>query len=257
MSRYTCYPITQFDSSGYAAWNCVAATTAELVDMVTVGRVRVSAAAIRNASGVRDQRGLLLSEAADAAVRLTGVVLQPRFLKGDGTQRGKLRDLVAAGRPLSVMIDTNVTAGTDFRTGGRTYTFRGLHQVSVRLYRWQELEKPHAEFDVEDPGDQPDQSWRFWPADLLYRAAERAGGGGIWILMARDTEGVTRYARQRARFRARPTTASADLGPVRIGKGYFVKETGRGGTWLRANGTKAVGWHHTGAHGWVKGEALA
>jgi hypothetical protein len=266
--RYVGTRITQFDGSAYASVNCVAASTAALIEIVTVGRIRVSAASIRRASGESRAVGLSLTEAADAAVKLTGVVLEPRYLLADGSQRAKLQAIVAAGRPVAVTIDTNVTADTSYRTGGRTYTFRGRHEVPVAAVRAVPANgacqcslgsaKPHGEYFVDDPGDQPDAGWRWWPADLLYRAAEKASGGGIWLLVGRDTEGVTRTARiSAARFRMRPDITAPDAGKARLGRGYYVIQTTRGGAYKPGK----VGWHQvkkrTGTTAWLRGDALA
>jgi hypothetical protein len=260
--RYRCERIEQFDGSAFASWNCVSAGSAELVDMATVGRIRLDAAAVRRASGVTARRGLSLTEAADAVVRLThgAVILEPHYFEADGTARGKVQARVAAGQPLGIVIDTNITAGTPFRTGGATYTFRGNHFVTIAAYRWQAIEKPHAEFFVEDPG-RPDQSWTWWPADLLYRAAEAVQGGRIWVLTARDTEGVTRVTRAKGKVRREPELTAPAIASFGIGHRYLVTDTLRGGPWPRANGTKAFGWHHVrrsdGSRGYIRGDRLA
>lgn len=256
--RYLCDPIGQIDGSNYEQLNCVAAGAAELADIATMGRLRLSGADVRRASDVTSPRGLALNEAASAVVELTNgqVILEPQYLDADGMQRTRLRNRVASGRAVGIVYDAAHTYGTPQATN----FFRGRHFAVIGAYRWRADEEPHAEFYVEDPGTTK-AGWRWWPAGLLYRAAESASGGGIWVLAAQDTEGVTRRARAKGNLRERPEVDSADIGNVRIGKSYHVIQTTRGGRWKRADGTWAYGWAQTrkksGRLAWIKGESLA
>lgn len=251
--RYVSDPISQFDGSTFQSENCVPTAAAVLADIATVGRIRLSGADVRRASGINAHRGLYQGEAADAVVALThgGVILESQLLEGDGSQRSRLQNRVVAGQPVGVVIDTHVTADTDFRTGGATYTFRGLHEIVVASFR---LTDTHAEFYVFDPG-RVGRSWTWWPAGLLYRAAEQGGAGGIWVFSARDTEGVTRQARAKGFIRATPALTAPSKGRVVVGRRYFVQATTRGGAWPRGAG-KAFGWHKV-ATGFIRGDRLA
>jgi hypothetical protein len=250
--RYVGDKIGQIDGTSYEQLNCVAAVTAALIDIATVGRVRVTPAQMRKASGVTARRGLTLSEAADAAVRLTGIVLEPRFLSGDGTQRGRLRDRLVAGQALGLVYDADVTYGTPDATN----YFRGNHMAVFGAYAWTD----HAQLYGDDPGT-TQAGWRWWDFGRMCRAAEKVGGGGIWVLLARDTEGVTRYVRQQAAFRMEPRVDAPAAGQALLGRSQLVLATRRGGPWQRADGTTAVGWHYvqkrTGTRAWLKGLALA
>jgi hypothetical protein len=251
--RYVSDPISQFDGSTFQSENCVPTSAAVLADIATVGRIRLSGADVRRASGVASHRGLYQSEAADAVVALTHgqVILESQFLEGDGSQRTRLQNRIVAGQAVGLVIDTHVTAGTDFRTGGPTYTFQGLHEVVAASFR---LTDGHAEFFIFDPGRRG-RGWTWWPASLLYRAAEQGGAGGIWVFAARDTEGVTRQARARGVIRAAPALTAASKGRVVVGRRYFVQATTRGGAWPRGKGT-AYGWHKVAA-GYIRGDRLA
>lgn len=245
------------NSYTYDQEDCVAAAAAALIDIATVGRLRFTATDVRRASGVTARRGLYLTEAADATVRITSgqVILKPEYLPGDGQQRGKLRNRLVAGQALAIVYDAALTHGTSDATN----QFRGRHAAVFAGYRWREVEKPHAELYGDDPGTSR-AGWRWWDATLMYRAAEAASNGGIWILAARDTEGVTRIGRATGNIRAQAEVASADIGNVRIGRTYKVVSTVRGGPWSRPDGSTAHGWHQirkkSGRIGFVKGESL-
>lgn len=243
----------QLDGTAYAAQNCVACTGVLLMDRASVGRIRTTAAEVRRRSGVTVHRGLQYRELEDVA-KTFGVTLERRGFDNPATRRGQLRDLVVAGRGVGLIIDTHVTADTPFRTGGATYTFRGIHSIFLSEYAWRAVEKPHAVFIVEDPGTKA--GYLEWPADLVYRAAEAGGLGAIYTIATLDTEGVLRRARIRANQRATPNVAAKDVGDVIVGRDYRVLSTRAGGPWTRDNGTTANGWHQLGPGRFVKGEAL-
>jgi hypothetical protein len=244
----------QIDGSYYQNENCVAACTTMLIDRATVGRLRIPARRIRQLSGVTTRRGLTLGE-AEAVAKKFGVVLEQRRLPADGTQRGKLQALVAGGRGVAVVINTSITYGTPYATN----QFRGSHLVISNQYAWREIEKPHAIFVTEDPGTTA-AGWLEWPADLLYRAAEASyGGGAIYTLSTRDTEGVTRQARKAGYYRASAAMSAKGLGRFPIGQSMLVLNTVNGGGWKRPDGSTANGWHRV-KHGtgvaFVRGDRL-
>lgn len=254
-------PYFQMDGSEFESSNCVLATCTELIGRVTVGRLRVSAKRLRVLSG-DTVNGLTYGQAAIAVLKATGneIRLEPRF----GLDRDQVRDLAASGRPFGISIDCSVTIGTTRRTGSYT----GGHTVYVGDYQHRaavlnecrcerNAADAHAEFNVEDPGTHATHRW--WSAGLLYRAAEKRGGGAINVLVGSDTEGVQRRGAMKGRLREKPDVTSNDLGPVVQGKVYEVIATVNGGPWKRDDGTEAFGWHqivHDGAPAFVAGERL-
>jgi hypothetical protein len=232
----------------FSAYDCVAAVTAMLVDRATCGRLRVTHSRIRQLSGVTVHRGLLLIE-AEAAAKKLGVQLERRGFDNPNTRRGQLMNLVASGRGVGIIIDTNVTYGTPYATN----SFRGLHLVFLNQYAWRQQEKPHAVFITEDPGT-THAGYLEWPADLMYRAAETAGNGTIYTIATLDTEGVTRTARVAAPLKTAPKSTAPTKGQVKAGESRKVVRTLNGGEW--ANGA-GYGWHQLGNGLYVRGETFA
>src|SRR5262245_50550351 len=107
----------QGDGSKYQWQNCVLATTTDLVNKVTGGRLRPPASALREITG-DTSGGVSYGQAEDAALEATGgqVILEPRY----GLDRSQARDLVAAGRSAGWSIDCSVTRYTTRRTGSYT-----------------------------------------------------------------------------------------------------------------------------------------
>lgn len=246
MTAYSPPGYSQIDGSRFQQQNCVAATCTDLIDRATVGRLRIGAPKIRTASG-DFSGGLSYSTAATAVAKATGgqVQLDVRF----GLDRNQTRDIVASGRAIGISIDCSVTRYTAYRTN----YFTGGHTVYVNAYRVNA--SGHAEFMVEDPGTSS-VGYLWWPADLLYRAAEKRGGGRINILAGRDTEAVKRKAIAAGTLRATPSTSGASKGAITVGYVYFVARTVNGGTWKRPDGSSSNGWHETTA-GFIPGKGMA
>lgn len=246
----SCY---QLDGTPYASENCVACTGVLLIDRYTVGRIRTTAAEIRKRSGVQVHKGIEY-RVLEAVAAGFGVTLERRGFDNPATRRGQLMNLVASGRGVGLIIDTHVTAGTPFRTGGPNYTFKGIHSIFLSEYAFRQVEKPHAVFVVEDPGTKA--GYLEWPADLVYRAAEAGGNGAIYTIATLDTEGVLRKGRIKANQRSAPNLTSKDVGNIVVGRDYRVLSTRNGGPWTRDNGTQANGWHMLGPGRFTKGESL-
>lgn len=238
---------SQIDGSAYQQENCVLATLTDLIDRCTVGGIRIQAPKLRQISG-DTSGGISYQQAAETADRATGgrVKLLPRF----GLGRGQVRDLAQSGVPFGISIDTAVTRYTRFHTG----TFVGGHTVYVQDY-----DDVSNTFLVEDPGTTA-EGYLNWPEDLLFRAAERRSGGTISVLVGRDTEGVTRTARNDERVRGTTSVTGPILATIRKGAHVAVVLTTNGGQWPREGGGVANGWHKVrfaGKVGYVRGRALA
>lgn len=241
---------------------CVDTSTAMLVDRITVGRIRPHPLTIRRATGVSG-RGLSYGEAAYAVSKLYGITLAPRY----ALSRDQIHDLGSADRPFVDSLHTGVTRYIDEINTG---TFIGGHSVYCNEYDYRGGSEPcrchlrtsidHGEWAIEDPGTYTD-GWRYWPSGVFYRAGEyRTGGNGINVLVGRDTEGVTRRCISEGNIWSQATTTSTKRGRLVVGRDYYVSSTVNGGTWKRANGTTANGWHKirlsTGGAGYVTGKRL-
>jgi hypothetical protein len=244
------------DGSAFASKNCVLATSTDLIDRTTVGRLRVLAPTLRKVSG-DTSGGVSYEQAAAATSTATGgqVKLYPRY----ALNRTQVMDLSAAGVPFGISILCLVTRYTTRRTG----TFTGGHTVYVQETRWvtsgcqcETAQKTtnHREYLVEDPGTSAGYLW--WSEDLLCRAAEARGGGHINVLAGIDTEGLTRVCIGAGSIRATPNTSGTKRGTLKVGAPYTVTSTTNGGNWARdSDGGTANGWHRI-STGYVRGEAL-
>lgn len=250
-------PNPQMDNTTYARYNCVLASSVMLIDRATVSAKRPRTSSLRYHSKVTALRGVTYGEAAVAA-KVFGVTLEPRY----GLSRESVKNLVDGGRAIGISIDTSVTRYTSRRTG----TFVGGHTIYVNDYRWvtsgcrceRNTSIDHAEYQCEDPGT-TSAGYLWWSASLLYRAAEKRGGGKINVLVSRDTEGVSRVAVMSGGIRAASTSTAAKIKSISVGTSYAVTYTVTGGTWRRSNGTYGNGWHHvsvSGPDGYIRGEAL-
>lgn len=222
----------QMDGSTYASRNCVAAVTAALIDRVTVGGIRVTGAYIRKLTG-DTSGGITEIQAMKAATQATGgqVMLEPRY----GLSPDQVRDLAKSGRAFGILISCAVTRYTAFRTNYYT----GLHELYVQRY-----DAGTDRYLIDDPGTTT-AGFMWWPASLLHKAAA-AGTGyhGLQVLVARDTEGVSRIAHLvPGTIRATPDVSAASKGSVQLGKAYNVLLTTNGGPWKREDGTTGDGWH--------------
>lgn len=244
--------------------DCVAATTAMLVERATVGRYRPTHVDIRRASGAPATRGLLMVEAAKAANDLYDVTLTPSL----GLSRATLRDTVGNGRAVGISISCAVTVNTSRRTNSYTgshMVYANHYQVwpgGARCYCEKRATYKHGEFRIEDPGTTY-AGYLWWSADLVYRAAEaRTGGNGINILAAPDTEGVPWRCTAKTRVRTkRSFSTGATLTVLVPGSDKHIGgRTQNGGGWKRDDGTTANEWVHiktSKGWGWVRGGALA
>ena len=241
MTPYLPPKYSQGDGSKYQWSNCVLAVTTDLIDRDTVGALRIPASTLRTITG-DTSGGVTHSQAAAAADKATKgrVKLHSRVIT-----RAQMRDLGEAGIAFGVFMHTIVTKDTRFRTNG----YIGLHELYVQDY-----DEGDDSFLVEDPGT-TQTGYQWMPASLLFRAAERAGNGSIFVMTCQDTEDVNRVAVLKARIRATPTPKGADNGSVILGKTYWVSRTQNGGMWPRDTGGQADGWHRVNG-GWIRGEAL-
>ena len=228
-----------------SAKDCVAATTAMLIERATVGRLRPTHATIRKASGAPSTRGLYLYEAVNAAKTL-GVTLVASLWNS----RNTMRDTVAGGAAVGVTIHTSVTRYTTRRTN----YYVGPHEVYVQAYNYwpagevcaceKKTATAHGEYSVEDPGT-TSVGYLQWSADLVYRAAEKLTGGGINLLIAPDTEIRPWKAAIAGQIRSEPDyDTGRKLADIVLGRTYKGGRTENGGNWLRADGSKANGWTH-------------
>ena len=225
--------------------DCVAATTAMLVERALVGRIRPTHVDIRKLSGAPISRGLYMAEAVIAANHY-GVKLESQV----GLNRTQTRDTIGNGRPAGGSIDCSVTVNTSRRTNSYT----GNHMVYVHQYQYWpggsrcECEKvatyAHGEFLVEDPGT-TSAGYLWWSADLFYRAAEKRGNGLINLLVGPDTEGRTWTALAARDVRTEPSYSTGKkLGSTKAGVKYAGGRTENGGNWKREDGSFADQWVH-------------
>ena len=234
---------SQMDGSAFGKSNCVLAVTTDLIDRASVGAYRIPAWKLRNLTG-DTSGGVTHSQAAAAAKAATGgkVILTPRVL----STRQQLRDLAQAGIAFGLYMHTAVTRSTRFRTN----YYIGLHELYVQDYN-----AVAKAFLIEDPGT-TQEGYMWWPESLVFQATERAGGGSIYVLTARDTEGTTRRVAMSGYFRAKPTLESAKQGRLpAVGTAIRVIRTVNGQMWSRADGGQSNGWHLT-PDGWVMGKRL-
>lgn len=249
-------------STSSSSKDCIPATTAMLVERATAGRYRPTHVQIRKLSGAPYTRGLYMGEAAKAAATY-GVALNANL----GLTRTQARDIIGNGRGAGVSIDCSVTVNTSRRTNSYT----GGHMVYVHSQQnWpggarcsceKQSTYTHGEFLVEDPGTTT-AGYLWWSADLLYRAAEKRGGGRINMLIAPDTESVSWVCIAGTRVRSEPSFQSGTTlttlvaGPAKHTGG----RTQNGGEWARADGSKADQWVHiqlkSGKWGFVRGGAM-
>jgi len=228
----------------------------------TVGYWRVAASKLRTITGDK-VGGVSFNQAADATRKATQgeVNLDPRY----GLTRSDFKNLIDAGRAAAITISCYITRYTTRRTN----SFIGAHAVYVNDYAWRtttclcEKKKPgldHGEYLVEDPGT-TQAGYRWWSADLLYRAAEANGGGRINVMVCRDTEGVWRKGRMKAAIRTKASVTSKKLARIEKDRSYFVPYTREGNDWVSdTDGGLRNDWHRVkyadGKYGFTKGEAL-
>lgn len=241
MTPYLPPKYSQGDGSTWQWSNCVLAVTTDLIDRATVGALRIPASRLRTVTG-DTSGGVTHSQAASAAYKATNgrVRLYSRVIT-----RAQMRDLGEAGIAFGVFMHTRITKDTRFRTNA----YIGLHELYVQDY-----DESDDSFLVEDPGT-TQTGYQWMPASLLFRAAEYAGNGSIYVLTCQDTEDVNRVAIQKARIRATPDPDGVDKGPVVVGRTYWVSKTANGEMWQRDDGGQSNGWHRVNG-GWIKGEAL-
>lgn len=248
--------------------DCVPCTARKCIRRATVDAQAPSTEAIRKASGI-STRGLTYGEAAEAARKVSGVVLSPRY----GLEREEVFDLADAGHGFGISIDCSVTVHTARATG----SFTGDHTVYVQDVRHVKkggtcrcekgtATKAHNEYLIEDPGNSS-KGYQWWSAGLVYRAAEertrdaQGRSHGINVLLTPDTEGVKWRATGKGKVRKEPRVDAKAVASIVIGKVYPGGRTETGGPWKRADGTTGNGWVHVkygiGRWGWINGRRVA
>lgn len=240
----------QIDGTAFEQSNCVPSTTVMLIDRVTVGKWRLKPAAIRSKAG-DTSGGMTYGDVAAAAHTLTG---------GDATftivstDRAGMKALSVAGHPFGISIDAGVTINTPEHTGN----YAGGHTIYVNQWRYNST-LSRDEYLVGDPGrgtTSNDIEYAWWPAWLLYKAAEaRYDGHTIYLLVGRDTEGTTRTAVGAGAVRSGPGITYAKKGTLTSGHAYSVVKTTNGSSWTIGthvgHGWEQIKWG-TGT-GWVAG----
>jgi hypothetical protein len=243
----------QLDGSAFQQANCVPSTGTMLMDRASAAKWRVAAPKLRTMSG-DTSGGLTYSQIAPVVAKATANEVVPTVIT---TDRAGLKALIVAGHGAGVSILCSVTVNTPYHTGSYT----GGHSIYVNAWRYNAT-LDRDEFLVEDPGRGTSTNplgpvW--WPAWLLYKAAEaRSGGTAIFALLGRDTEGVTRTATIAGSVRTSPAVAASRKGTLVVGRTYTVTATANGGAWTIAGRTgkawQKVKWG-TGS-GWVAGMEL-
>jgi hypothetical protein len=242
----------QLDGSAFAQANCVPSTGTMLMDRASVAKWRVPAPTLRTMSG-DTSGGMSYSQIAPVVAKATANEVVPTVVT---TDRAGLKALIAAGHGAGVSILCSVTINTPYHTGSYT----GGHSIYVNAWRYN-ASLGRDEFLVEDPGRGTSTNplgpvW--WPAWLLYKAAEARSAGSIVILLGRDTEGVTRTATIAGSVRISATVTASKKGTLAVGTKYTVLATGNGGAWTisgrTGKGLQQVKWG-TGS-GWVAGLEL-
>jgi hypothetical protein len=264
-------PYSQGDGSFLQWSNCLLADATMAMHRASVGLWRVAAPVLRKLSG--DTSGGVSLDQQAAVVELVTkgqVVFEVRY----GITRSMFKAFIASGRAASVIVLGSIYV----RTLRRTNYFLGRHGLYVNAYRESkggtdchcELRESgaashnlaHGEFYVKDPGI-TSIGFRWWSAQLLYRAAEMgaaAGAGAIDVSLTRDTEGVSRVARLRAPIRASASNTAKVLGYTAVNVARTVVNTLNGTPWKRdSDGGQSDNWNRikvgTG-YGCVRGEAL-
>lgn len=236
---YYAPPYPQVDGTRFQYANCGPAVCTELIDISTVGTLRISAPRIRNASGDVSGgiEGALLAKTVND---LTNYLYPFVYYRANG--RATVNDVLKHAS-IGLIINCRVTVTTPYRTN----SFTGLHWVTVAGGSLKD-----GTYKVEDPGTTY-AGWKRWPRDLLFRAAEAVGG--IWVLQSPGTEDIDKEATYGARVYARPDDSSRVVKRLERGKQVHVIRTTRGTPWPREDGTNARGWHQIPA-GFVKGKGL-
>jgi hypothetical protein len=223
----------QIDGSAFAQANCVPSTGTMLMDRVSVGKWRTPAPSLRTMSG-DTSGGMSYSQIAPVVADATAHEVVPTVVT---TDRAGLKALVAAGHPVGVSIACSVTINTPYHTGSYT----GGHSIYVNAWRFN-ASLGRDEYLVEDPGrgtltNPLGPVW--WPAWLLYKAAEARGA--VFLLVGRDTEGVVRTAVGGV-ARSSATVTATKKGSLTVDHTYTVLATVAGGTWTIGSHS-GHGWH--------------
>ena len=265
-------PYSQGDGSTYQWSNCLFACETMGMHRGTVGLWRVAASRLRTISG-DTSGGVTLDQAAEAAEKATRGQYQSD-VRYDIT-RAMLKAFVVAGRGVKVVILCSYTV----RTRRRTNSFTGRHGVYINDYRWSkggaycrcELRESgaashkyaHGEFYIKDPGV-TSTGFRWWSAQLVYRAAEMgapAGAAAIDVSLTRDTEGVTRRARIRVPLKLAPNKAAQTVAYTVPDWDYFIARTANGTAWVRdTDGGESNNWckvKRGSGYVWGRGEGWA
>lgn len=240
---YLSIPYPQIDGSAYQQSNCGPAVCTELIDLCTVGAVRISAPKIRKASG--DTSGGIEGGLLARTVNQLTAYLYP-FSYGPFSDWSVVRGLLER-MSVGIIID----AGKTVRTKYRTNNFTGNHWLTIAGGSIKD-----GTVKYEDPGTTY-AGWQRIPLSLLREASDF--GGRHWILQTPATENTDKNAVRHVAVRALPDRNAKRLAGLAKGDEVHVRKTTKGGPWLRADGTTAHGWHvidWKGGKGYVKGEGL-
>lgn len=236
-------PVPQMSTGPFSSANCGPAVTSELISLATVDAEKIGAVKIRVASkdtsgGIE---GALLAKTAN---QLTNY-LYP-FVYTPIADWALVRGLLEH-QSMGFIINCAKTVNTKYRTG----SFRGLHWLTVAGGSIKD-----GTVKYEDPGT-TSVGWQRIPLQLLREASDF--GGRHWIIQTPPTEDVAKHATGAVAVRAKADTESKRIGRLAKGDEVHVRKTMKSGPWLRADGTKAHGWHvidWKGGKGFVKGEGL-
>lgn len=240
------YAVPQGDGTKFQWVNCGCAMCRGLLLASSTGRVSVSSARIRRASGDRSG-GIEGDVLAETCNRITDM----RLVYTSFADRAMVRDLMEQ-RAMGFIIDTRETAHTRFRTND----FIGNHWV------WGPggaIDLRNRTTSIDDPGTTR-AGFLNWPLDLLFDAAERAGGGRLFVMMATPSENVNKTViTPHAAIRSDPSTRARRIERLDKGESIHVLRTRRGGQWPREDGTMADGWHVVRVRqrlGFIRGDKL-
>lgn len=236
------------------------------------GRFRLNICRIRSVSGTSCAEGGIPYDDGVAAVRdlTNGAVVLTIYTK---RTRHQVRDILVQGRGAIVSVRYDRIAKSHYSCCNSFTGTNSNHAMYANRYRviadapdLIQTGDPLADGrrDYLHPTSHYREGYGELPADLLLRAAEERHGGSvgsasITIVTGRDTEGITRTARDSGQLRASASVGSADIGNIAKGTSYDILSTVNGGSWLRdTDGGKSTIWCRvktpTGKVGYGRGE---
>lgn len=265
-------PYSQGDGSPFQWSNCLFACETMGMHRASVGLWRVAADKLRKISG--DTSGGVTLEQAAAATKTATNGQVTSEIRYDVT-RSMLKTFVVSGRAAKLVILCSYTRYTLRRTG----TFTGRHGIYINAYRESkggtdcrcELRESgaashryaHGEYYIKDPGVTA-TGFRWWSAQLVYRAAEMGAAAGAAVMdvsLTRDTEGVTRRTRIRVPLKTSPSKSATTIAHTVPGRDELIVSTGNGTMWERdTDGGQSDNWARVKRgtrYLWGRGEAWA